>query len=159
MAQVVVVGDAPLALDDLVAVAQLGAPVEISNAPEVAARVQRSHDQVAQWAAQGVLLYGVTTRYGGLATSRLSLDEARELQRATVWVHKTAAGRPIDRRDVRGAMLLRMNSLLHGVSGIRLELIRRLEVFLNRGITPRCTSSVPLAPAATWCPSVTSPAR
>jgi phenylalanine ammonia-lyase len=136
MAQTVIVGDAPLVLDDVVAVAQLGASVQISSAPELEARVQRSRDQVAQWAEQGVLLYGVTTRYGGLATSRLSLNEARELQRATVWVHKTAAGRPIDRRDVRGAMLLRMNSLLHGVSGIRLELIRRLEVFLNRGITP-----------------------
>ena len=136
MAQVLVVGDAPLVLDDLVAVAQHGACVRISSDPALAARVQRSRDQVAQWAEDGVLLYGVTTRYGGLATSRLSLDEARELQRATVWVHKTAAGRRIDRRDVRGGMLLRMNSLLHGASGIRLELIRRLEVFLNSGITP-----------------------
>lgn len=35
-----------------------------------------------------------------------------------------------------GAMLLRINSHLHGASGIRLELIRRMERFLNAGVTP-----------------------
>jgi phenylalanine ammonia-lyase len=33
-------------------------------------------------------------------------------------------------------MLIRANSHLHGASGIRLELIRRIETFLNAGVTP-----------------------
>jgi len=37
---------------------------------------------------------------------------------------------------VRAALLIRANSHLHGASGVRLELIRRIETFLNAGVTP-----------------------
>jgi phenylalanine ammonia-lyase len=46
------------------------------------------------------------------------------------------AGRPLRLDDVRAAMLLRANSHLRGASGLRFELIRRLTVFLNEGVTP-----------------------
>ena len=38
--------------------------------------------------------------------------------------------------DVRAAMLLRANSHIAGASGIRLELIKRMLIFLNAGVTP-----------------------
>ncbi len=117
-------------------VARAGRPVRMSDDPAVLARIQAAADRIARCVEEGTRLYGVTTRYGGLATDRLSAADARDIQRQTVWVHKTGAGRPIDARDVRGGMLLRMNSLMRGASGVRPELIRRFETFLNRGVTP-----------------------
>lgn len=132
----IVVGNAPLTLDSCMAVARDGRPVRMSDDPAVLARISGAFERVARAVEDGTRLYGVTTRYGGLATDRLSAADARDIQRQTVWVHKTGAGRPIDARDVRAGMLLRMNSLMHGASGVRPELIRRFEVFLNRGVTP-----------------------
>ena len=48
----------------------------------------------------------------------------------------TGAGRPIDSRHVRAAMLLRANMLLRGMSGVRLEVVERLLQFLNAGAVP-----------------------
>src|SRR5262249_32941028 len=49
---------------------------------------------------------------------------------------KAGAGPRLRRADVRASMLLRANSLSRGVSGIRMELLRRFEVFLNADVTP-----------------------
>ena len=53
-----------------------------------------------------------------------------------MWFLKSGSGRRLPLADVRAAMLLRINSHLHGASGIRLELIQRMEKFLNAGVTP-----------------------
>ena len=53
-----------------------------------------------------------------------------------VWHLKAGAGRRLSRDEVRAAMLIRANSHLRGASGIGLELVRRLEVFLNADVTP-----------------------
>lgn len=131
-----VVGGGRLALDQLMSVARGGALVRMSDDPEVIDRIERARELVVRAVAEGRQLYGVTTRFGGLATGRLGADDAAELQNNVVWIHKTGAGRPIDRSDVRAGMLLRMNALARGASGVRPELIRRFEVLLNAGVTP-----------------------
>lgn len=136
MTSPLVVGDSPLTLDSCMAVARQGVPVRMSDDARVLERIQDAHERIVRYAAEGRRIYGVTTRFGGLATDRLNAEEARDVQRQTVWIHKTGAGRPIDGRDIRAGMLLRMNSLMHGASGVRVELIRRLPEFLNRGVTP-----------------------
>ncbi|MCC5670921.1 aromatic amino acid ammonia-lyase [Nostoc sp. CHAB 5784] len=57
-------------------------------------------------------------------------------KRALMWYHKVGAGKRLPLADVRAAMLLRLNSHLYGASGIRLEILRRMEIFLNAGVTP-----------------------
>jgi len=81
-------------------------------------------------------IYGVTTGFGGMADVLISKDETTELQNNMVWFLKTGAGKRLPNEDVRAGMLLRANSLMQGISGVRLDLIRRIEVFLNAGITP-----------------------
>jgi phenylalanine ammonia-lyase len=85
---------------------------------------------------RGESIYGVTTSFGGMANIRISREEASDLQNNLVWMLKTGAGRRLDSSQVRAAMALRANSHLKGVSGIRLEIIRRLETFLNANVTP-----------------------
>ena len=66
----------------------------------------------------------------------ISPTEAAELQNNAIWFMKTGAGKKLPVPDVRAAMLLRANSHLHGASGLRLEIIRRMVTFLNAGVTP-----------------------
>jgi phenylalanine ammonia-lyase len=84
----------------------------------------------------GEPIYGVTSGFGGMANVVISAECASLLQNNLVWFLKSGAGQRLPLADVRAAMLLRINSHLYGASGIRLELIQRLEKFLNAGVTP-----------------------
>lgn len=130
----VVSGDG-LTVSDIVRVAD-GAPVAISRDERVRGRVDRSRAFVVRALEEGVPIYGVTTLFGGMADHEVPREAAALLQQNLVRSHKTGAGAPLPLRDVRAAMLLRANSLLRGVSAVRMEVIERFEAFLNAGITP-----------------------
>ena len=117
-------------------VAYQEAGVHLTDDPAVLERIQASQDYIARAVAEEKPIYGVTTGFGGMANKVISAADATELQNNAIWLHKTGAGPFLPLPDVRAAMLLRLNSHVRGVSGIRLELIRRLELFLNAKVTP-----------------------
>lgn len=133
----VTINGADLSLDQIIQVARFYAPVVITDCLEVHARVAASCAYVASAVADNRPVYGVTTGFGGMANVVISPDEAADLQNNAVWYHKTGAGNFLPVETVRAAMLLRANSHLRGVSGIRLEFITRMVRFLNERVTPR----------------------
>jgi phenylalanine ammonia-lyase len=125
-----------LTIDDVVAVARRGAPVRITEDPEVRRRIEASLQYVVHAAQVADRIYGVTTGFGGMANVVIAPRDAGALQENIARFMSVGAGRPLRLDDVRAAMLLRANSHLRGASGLRFELIRRLTVFLNQGVTP-----------------------
>jgi phenylalanine ammonia-lyase len=125
-----------LTIDDVVAVARRGAPVRITDDPEVRRRIEASLQYVVHAAQVADRIYGVTTGFGGMANVVIAPKDAGALQENIARFMSVGAGRPLRTDDVRAAMLLRANSHLRGASGLRFELIRRLTVFLNEGVTP-----------------------
>ncbi len=132
----VVLGNRNLTIDEVVSVTRHGAKVCISDNPEVLQGIQASCDYIQNAVESGTPIYGVTSGFGGMADVAISGEDAAVLQNNLMWYHKVGAGKRLPQRDVRAAMLLRANSHLHGASGIRLELIKRMETFLNAGVTP-----------------------
>jgi phenylalanine ammonia-lyase len=132
----VAVGDRNLTIDEVASVARLGAKVQLSNNREVLEGVQASCDFIKNAVESGAPIYGVTSGFGGMANVVISPESAALLQNNLIWYHKTGAGQRLPIADVRAAMLLRANSHMHGASGIRLEMIQRMETFLNAGVTP-----------------------
>ena len=125
-----------LTIDEVVRVARGGARIGISSDARIHQRVDASQQYVARLVAAGERMYGVTTGFGGKSDTVVCAAEAGELQETLLWFLKSGAGAKLPVADVRAAMLLRANSLLCGVSGIRMELIRRFEIFLNANVTP-----------------------
>ncbi|MBV9791243.1 MAG: aromatic amino acid lyase, partial [Chloroflexi bacterium] len=117
-------------------VARGGAPVQITDDEVTLQRVQASCDYIMDTIAKNLPIYGVTSGFGGMAHVAIDQDAAFDLQDNLIWYHKAGSGRRLSRADVRAAMLLRANSHLRGASGIRLEVIRRIERFLNANVTP-----------------------
>ncbi|BGP12540.1 hypothetical protein JCM10213_004875 [Rhodosporidiobolus nylandii] len=93
-------------------------------------------------------IYGVTTGYGGSADTRT--DDAHSLQKALI-EHQLCGvlptsfdgfslGRGLENslplEVVRGAMVIRVNSLTRGHSAVRLVVLNALVAFLNHHITP-----------------------
>ena len=100
------------------------------------ARVAGSLDHLRRAVARGDQIYGVTTLFGGMADRSLDPGQLAELQRLALWHHKSTTGPRLPVADVRAAMLLRANSLMKGVSGVRLEIVERFAAFLNAGAHP-----------------------
>ncbi|MGZ8312642.1 MAG: HAL/PAL/TAL family ammonia-lyase [Allosphingosinicella sp.] len=131
----VVISGEGLTLADIAAVAR-GARLELSTDPAVLDRLRRSRDVIRRGVAGGQQIYGVTTLFGGMADQQVGPDQLIDLQRLALWQHKSTTGPRLPAADVRAAMLLRANSLMKGVSGIRVEIIERFATFLNRGVHP-----------------------
>lgn len=132
----VIVGDKSLTIDDVISVARHGTQVLLTDNAQVLQGVQASCDYISHAVENAQPIYGVTSGFGGMAHVVISSEQASELQTNLIWFLKAGAGRRLPLADVRAAMLLRVNSHLYGASGIRLELIQRMETFLNAGVTP-----------------------
>ena len=132
----VTVGEDPLTINDVAKVSRQNIQVRVTENKDVLQGVQASCDYIADAVASGKPIYGVTSGFGGMANVVISPQHATELQNNLMRYHKVGAGQKLSLADVRAAMLLRAHSHLHGASGIRLEMIRRIETFLNAGVTP-----------------------
>jgi len=134
--ETVIVGNDSLTIDEVVSVARHGAKVRLTDRDDVLQGVQASCNYIADAVECGQPIYGVTSGFGGMANVVISPEYAQLLQNNLIWYHKAGAGPRLSNSDVRAAMLLRANSHLYGASAIRLEIIRRMETFLNAGMTP-----------------------
>lgn len=132
MTSIVLDGDS-LTLEDFERVAN-GAPVALRE--DVLPRIRESRRVVDELLAEGQTLYGINTGFGQLSSRRIPLEQVVDLQRNLVRSHSAGVGEPLGRTAVRGIMVLRLNSLLRGYSGVRLELLRLVVECLNRDVVP-----------------------
>ena len=108
----------------------------VSIEPAARAGVASSRRAVERVVSGGRIVYGVTTGFGALSDRTIPPERLRELQLSLVRSHASGTGPPLRPEIVRGLLLLRLNSLLRGVSGVRTEVVDRLVEMLNRGLLP-----------------------
>ena len=123
-----------LTLERFLSVVRGRAPVSVAS--EALAAVRTSRAAVERAVESGQAVYGVSTGFGGLSSVTIPPEKVRELQISLVRSHACGTGAPLPTEVVRGLMLLRLNSLARGLSGVRPELLDRLAEFLNRGLVP-----------------------
>ena len=99
-------------------------------------KISKSVEQVKSFVDHSDVVYGVTTGFGALASVHINSSKSKELQRNIIVSHAAGVGEPLPIEVVRTMMLLRVNSLIKGYSGIRYETLQILIDFLNKGITP-----------------------
>ena len=131
-----VIGEKKLTIYDVLNVARHRTQVRLTEDTNTLERIRQSCDYISNAVDNAQPIYGVTSGFGGMANVVVSPQQAIELQNNLVLYHKVGAGRKLPLEDVRAAMLVRIRSHLYGASGIREELIRRMEIFLNAGVTP-----------------------
>src|SRR6056297_487505 len=99
-------------------------------------QICRSADRVKAFVDASKVVYGVTTGFGALASVHIDAKKSEELQKNIILSHAAGVGEPLPIEVVRTMMLLRLNSLIKGYSGIRYETLQILVDFINHGITP-----------------------
>jgi histidine ammonia-lyase len=111
-------------------------PARIALEPAAYAALERSAATVAAVVAAGRRVYGINTGFGSLARQTISADQVAELQTRLVLSHSAGVGAPLDDRVVRLVLLLKINALSRGHSGIRGEVVDRLVQLLNEELYP-----------------------
>ncbi|GGZ61062.1 hypothetical protein GCM10008101_13790 [Lysobacter xinjiangensis] len=127
-----------------------GAPVELDEAQLPA--VARAADFLAEQVSREEPIYGVSTGFGSNADRLLGSYRLRngagsdannpheslhaELQRNLIVTHAVCVGEPFAPEVVRAMLCIRINTLMRGHSGIRVETLRALAAMLNAGIVP-----------------------
>ena len=137
-----VIGNEPLALNDVLRVARYHEKVTISEA--AVKRMADSRVWVDRVIESEKPVYGINTGFGELSKVFIPADKCEELQRNLILSHCTGVGEPLAEDAARAVMLLRINSLAYGFSGIRAETVLALVDLLNKDITPAipCKGSV-----------------
>ncbi|GAB4225836.1 MAG: histidine ammonia-lyase [Kiloniellaceae bacterium] len=111
-------------------------PAEIALEPVCYEALDRSAATVAAVVAEQRVVYGITTGFGSLAREHISGDQVAELQTRLVLSHSCGVGEPLDDGLVRLILLLKINALSRGHSGIRREVIDRLIRLFNDELYP-----------------------
>ncbi|KTD16081.1 histidine ammonia-lyase [Legionella jordanis] len=81
-------------------------------------------------------VYGINTGFGSLAKQSISIENLIQLQRNIVLSHACGTGELLTDRQVALIMLLKINNLAQGYSGVRRELIEALCNLYNRRVYP-----------------------
>jgi histidine ammonia-lyase len=123
-----------LTLNDLRTLYESERPIRLDR--RCWAAVARSANTVQAVIREKRTVYGVNTGFGSLARSRIADDQVAELQRRLVLSHAAGTGPLLDDRLVRLIMILKINGLALGFSGVRRKVIEALAALVNAGIHP-----------------------
>ncbi len=111
--------------------------VELTIAPEAIAKMNASRKWVETVAQTGKpVVYGVNTGFGSKANVSISREHLQELQYNLIQSHASGTGEPLPIDVVRAAMVLRVQTLVKGYSGIRPVVVERLLEMLERNVVP-----------------------
>ena len=126
-----------------------GARVELD--PGALEAVARAADFLAEQVRREEPIYGVSTGFGSNADKLLGAHSLRdelpgakpsgvsphiELQNNLIVTHAVCVGEPFAPEVVRAMLCIRINTLLRGHSGIRVETLQALAAMLNAGVVP-----------------------
>lgn len=123
-----------LSTDDVYRVAVAKQKVRFSN--DAREKMQKSFELVQKIAGSGKPTYGISTGFGEMSKVYISEKNNAELQRNLIVSHACAVGEAFSEIATRAIMLLRVNTLASGYSGVNPEVTHLLLDCLNANILP-----------------------
>ena len=99
-------------------------------------RIDAGKKTVEDIIGDGRTVYSINTGFGALAKVKISEDKFEKLQRNIVLSHACGVGRFLDDEIVRLILLLKINALAQGYSGVRREVVDFLLGLYNNEIYP-----------------------
>ena len=123
-----------LTLADLKSLGSPDAVLEL--APDSYAAIDKTAALVQDIVKTGTRTYGVNTGVGTLSDRPIAAEDVAELQRRLVLSNAAGTGPLFSDRIVRMMLVLKINALATGLSGVRRDLVDALLTLLNSGLVP-----------------------
>ncbi|MCJ2376182.1 histidine ammonia-lyase [Vibrio sp. ZSDZ34] len=111
-------------------------PVNLMLDVDAHVDINASTEVVNAVIADNKTVYGINTGFGLLANTRIAPEDLEVLQKSIVLSHAAGIGEFMDDETVRLMMVLKINSLSRGYSGIRLSVIQALIELVNAQVYP-----------------------
>ncbi len=107
-------------------------------------KIKQSAFTVANVVEENRTVYGINTGFGSLANTKIETHELELLQKSIVLSHAAGTGEFLSDKIVRLILLLKINSLARGYSGVQLKTIEALLSLFNSKVYPciPCKGSV-----------------
>lgn len=132
--ETVVIGDGPLTIEALTAIARDRRPAALSTAAQDRIRAARSVIEKA--IADDKPVYGLTTGLGAGVDTRLSPDDLAAFQRRVAFARAVGVGGEMPAEEVRAMMAARIAGMSVGQTGVSLAVTQALVDALNAGFHP-----------------------
>ncbi|MET3289978.1 UNVERIFIED_CONTAM: histidine ammonia-lyase [Brevibacillus sp. OAP136] len=135
MMQSVFLNGEQLTIEQVTEVARnVGVTIDLTE--EARERVKVSRGMVEKMVDEQRVVYGITTGFGKFSDVVISKEDVSDLQENLIISHACGMGQPYPQEVVRAMMVLRINALSKGFSGIRPETLTLLLAMVNKGVHP-----------------------
>lgn len=99
-------------------------------------KVNKSRSIVERLAKGKTAVYGINTGFGPLCDTMISAEDTSTLQYNILKSHSVGVGNPIPKEIAKLMLILKMQSLAQGFSGIALTTLERIQWHIERDIIP-----------------------
>ena len=130
------IGRDRLTIEQLAAAAERKIEVKLWDSPEFEAKINAGAAFLDESLEKYGGIYGVSTGYGDSCTEQVRPEDYRELPINLTRYHGCGMGEYFDSETVRALMIVRLNTLAQGFSGVSMELLRFIEFFIAHDILP-----------------------
>lgn len=139
-----------LTIKDIVAIARNKEKVGLSK--EAEKQMQISRDIVEKNIEEKKVIYGLNTGFGKFVNVAISDDDLDRLQLNLILSDAVGVGDPFPQDVTRAIMLLRINALAKGFSGVRLLMVETMIAMLNHGVHPVIPEKGSVGSSGDLCP-------
>jgi histidine ammonia-lyase len=123
-----------LTIDDIVAIGIGDKAVALD--PSALERCRRSRAFLEQQVAARRIIYGVNTSFGPMCNKIIADDDLGTLQVNLIHSHAAGLGDPLKHYIAQAVLAVRLNTLVKGYSGVRVQLLELMRDMINAGIAP-----------------------
>lgn len=123
-----------LSLEDLVKICRENYEVDITE--DAREKINKSRSIIEKIVKDNKVVYGVTTGFGKFSDVSISNNDCKVLQKNLIISHACGFGDLLPRDVVRAIMVLRVNALCKGFSGISENTLNTLIAMINKGVHP-----------------------
>ncbi|KAI4453821.1 histidine ammonia-lyase [Holotrichia oblita] len=123
-----------LSINDVAMAARGEATLEIAS--ECLQKIKLSRDVVESIVKEKRAVYGITTGFGKFSDVSISESDSKKLQKNLILSHACGVGDPFAPEIVRAMLILRINALVIGNSGVALSTLKMMCDMFNNDVIP-----------------------
>ena len=129
------IGDQPLSISAIAGIIETDTPITLGISAKKKIKDCRKYldNKIAKSSEP---IYGINTGFGSLCNHKISNKELAQLQKNLVLSHACGTGEEVPSEIVKIMLLLKVQSLAYGYSGVQLKTVERLTEMFNNKILP-----------------------
>ena len=132
----VIVDGQALTINDVCGIAGQQQTLTLSAKKSFVRRIDKGAEFIDSLLQEEGCVYGVTTGYGDSCTVSIPLHQVEELPKHLYTFHGCGLGKHFDSEQTRAILMVRLNSLAQGFSGVRYLLLQQITGLLQQDILP-----------------------